>query len=362
MKRNQVDEILVDQAKRKCIIFGYICLVVVLGFISLAFFISFINKNRTYYVEYVEDTNLDYQVFLKNNSFFKDSYLKANKQYIASLIDYINADFDYKLEVEEKDIDYKYSYKIVAEVLVKDKDTNNSLYNYDEVLYEEKIQESNSSSFVNISKSLKIDYNRYNELIKRFVNVYDLDDAISTLDVKMYVNVLGNCDEVEDSDKSSVISLSIPLTTKTVAIDMSYDIVEDGSNLMICKKDENRGIVLAVLGVLFIFLDIISIVCMAKYVIKTRSAETIYIRNLKKILNNYKSYIQKVNNELNLENYEVLKMSSFNDLLEIRETIQEPILMVENKEKKSTYFFIPSKTKILYLYRLRIGDVVLKDN
>ena len=52
----------------------------------------------------------------------------------------------------------------------------------------------------------------------------------------------------------------------------------------------------------------------------------------------------------------MLKVDTFNDMLEIRDTIQEPILMVENN-KNCTYFLIPSKTKILYSYRLKVNAI-----
>ena len=75
---------------------------------------------------------------------------------------------------------------------------------------------------------------------------------------------------------------------------------------------------------------------------------------------NYGSYIQKVNNELELEGYQVLKIDTFHDMLEIRDTIQSPILMVENKEKTRTYFVIPS-SKILYTYCLKVKDSVQEE-
>ena len=44
-------------------------------------------------------------------------------------------------------------------------------------------------------------------------------------------------------------------------------------------------------------------------------------------------------------------------MLEIRDTIRHPILMKENKEKTGAYFIIPSSTKILYVYRLKVSDI-----
>ena len=48
-------------------------------------------------------------------------------------------------------------------------------------------------------------------------------------------------------------------------------------------------------------------------------------------------------------------IDTFDDMLEIRETLSQPILMVENKEKTGTHFIIPSTTKLLYTYTLKVN-------
>ena len=53
----------------------------------------------------------------------------------------------------------------------------------------------------------------------------------------------------------------------------------------------------------------------------------------------------------------ILKIDTFEDMLEIRDTIKQPILMKENEDKTGAYFLIPSNTKILYVYRIKIGDI-----
>ena len=89
----------------------------------------------------------------------------------------------------------------------------------------------------------------------------------------------------------------------------------------------------------------------------TRTAENIYERELKKILNNYSSYIQTMHNDFDFKEYQLLKIDSFSDMLEIRDTIRQPILMRENNDRTGAYFVIPSNTKILYVYRLKVSDI-----
>ena len=318
--------------------------------------LAFINQNKPYYINYNEKGTVEYKVFLKENEFFQKDYLKENNQYIASLINNITADFNYVLEITEN-VEYKYSYKINAEVDVKEKGTSNSLYTFEEELIKEKTDTVYNGETIVLTESLNIDYNRYNDLIKKFISVYDLDDIESTLNVVMYVTAQGNCEEkTENADNESTISLSIPLTTKTMAIDISSDLI-DVSSFLACEEKSDLSILILFALLVTAGADLFVIYCLAKYVVSTRTAENIYEAELKKILNNYSSYIQKINNDFDLSGYQVLKVDTFTDMLEIRDTIQEPILMLENKTKNSTYFLIPSKTKILYSYGLKIDEI-----
>lgn len=356
MKKNRVNELVDNQLKRKRTILSYFCIVVILTVLILSLVLAFINQNKPYYINYNEKGTVEYKVFLKENEFFQKDYLKENNQYIASLINNITADFNYVLEITEN-VEYKYSYKINAEVDVKEKGTSNSLYTFEEELIKEKTDTVYNGETIVLTESLNIDYNRYNDLIKKFISVYDLDDIESTLNVVMYVTAQGNCEEkTENADNESTISLSIPLTTKTMAIDISSDLI-DVSSFLACEEKSDLSILILFALLVTAGADLFVIYCLAKYVVSTRTAENIYEAELKKILNNYSSYIQKINNDFDLSGYQVLKVDTFTDMLEIRDTIQEPILMLENKTKNSTYFLIPSKTKILYSYGLKIDEI-----
>ena len=195
MKKNRVDEILIDQTMRRRKIVAYICVIAVISIVFLTLLMFYISSTKDYYVSYDETSDIDYKVYLKDNDFYEKNYLEKNNQYIASLIDYIDADFNYKLSMDDKNVDYTYSYKIDAIVNVKEKNTNNSLYYTTENLLEELNYTSNAETNVDIDENVKIDYNHYNDLIKRFINIYDLDDIESTLTINLTVNVLGACEE-----------------------------------------------------------------------------------------------------------------------------------------------------------------------
>lgn len=356
MRKNQVNKILVNQTKRRNSILSFLCVIIILLVIAVSFLVVYYKKNNEQFTIYSENSNIDYKVYLRNNDFFEDDYLSKDKQYIASLIDYITAEFNYNLELSEENIKYKYLYYIDANVEVKDKTTHNILYSYNDKLVNSKENIATDKN-TKISEFINIDYNRYNDLISKFVNVYELTNAVSTLNIDMHVNVQSLCDDGNKVDeKNSVISLSVPLTTQTIAVDLSNNLINSKNDLLKCY-DNSKYSVFVLFSVICFILDFILILFMLRYVSNTRSAESIYERELKKILNNYGTYIQVLGNGFCFKDYQVLKLDSFTDMLEIRDTIRQPILMRENYQKDSAYFVIPGDTKILYVYRLNVEAI-----
>ena len=154
MKKNQVNAILVDQAKRTKNILLYLSAIITIFSISLVSLLIYFEKNKNYYVNYNENGVINYKVFLKENDFFNNNYLEENNQYIASLIEYITAEFKYKLSMDEENVNYKYSYRIDAIVDVKEKGTQNPLYNFNETILESSEKESNSNEKVSIEENV----------------------------------------------------------------------------------------------------------------------------------------------------------------------------------------------------------------
>ena len=82
------------------------------------------------------------------------------------MIDKINADFKYTIALEDVDVEYKYSYRIEADVVVRDRETKNIFYEKTDVLLE-KVEKETSQKEVIIKENVLIDYDEYNNKIKR---------------------------------------------------------------------------------------------------------------------------------------------------------------------------------------------------
>ena len=275
--------------------------------------------------------------------------------------------------MKEKNVDYKYSYRIEALVNVSESKSSKPLYTKTTELLKVDEKTASSKNNVSINENLNINYNQYNDLIKQFISIYKLDDISSTLTVSMYIDVVGSCEDFEsDSNNESVISLVIPLTTRTVGIDIKNNLVEASDNVIVCNDSSPLTVLYAIVAVLILVVDAYFVYKMIKYIIHTRTAETIYDIELKRILNYYHSYIQRIRNNIDLKNGNMLqidndviykgcqyfKLESFNDMLEIRDSLNAPILMSTNDTNTATYFIILDvNNKAVYTYGLRVTDI-----
>ena len=352
MQKKIIQEMFMDDDERKNQIIFYSAIIIVLSLICIFFTFYTLKMNRARYVSYNEDSDVHYKVYLKDNEFFDQEYLEENQQYIASVIDNIDADFHYHIGIGDKDVHYYYQYKIKAFVDVLEKNSGNSLFHYEDELVPLKEYIDNYATESDVLENVKIDYHKYNDMIRKFIEVYDLDNIDSTLSVQMIIDV-GT--DVKADTNQSIISLDVPLTLKTVAIDIDSTAVSSKGNVLVYHKRESL-IFLLVCLILFC-VDVMVIVRFVQFSMNSRSVRDVYEQKLRKILTNYRSYIQKIDNEFEFRGYQVLYVNEFTDLLEIRETISEPILMACDPNNKATFFIVPSSTKILYVYSIRIKDI-----
>lgn len=332
--------------------------IILLGF-GCGLLYKYFDLNKDHYITYNENSDLGYDVIYKENNFFNNNSLEKNNKYIASLIDYIDANFKYKFGFNETNINYTYSYKIVAHLKVKDSNDNNSiLYQNKETLYESNVLNGNKNT--NINKVVKIDYNKYNDLISSFLKTYELKDSNSELKISMFVDIksMGN-NTIEDLNKKSVISLTIPLSRKTISIDLSSDLTKSNNRKVLVKNTNNYNYLLLA-SIVILLISLVLIIITFIYSRKTRTIKNIYDREIRKIINNYGSYIQRINSKYKIGTSQVIKVERFEDMLEIRDTLKTPILMLKNDRDDGTFFIIPATNGIIYTFALRMVDIIAR--
>lgn len=352
MDRAKIKSYQKKRRNKKIRLFTLSILILILGTCSIIEYYKF-DKNE--YNKYNENAKANYKVQLKENEFYTNEYLENNNTLIANLIENINVNFNYTLKIDNKQ-DYTYSYKIIAKTNVKESSRSNSIYETTEELKVQENTEMIDSDGFQIAENFTINYNEYNEKINKFVSIYNLDNTTSMLDLELYVNVINKYDGKQINKNSKVMTLSIPLTKKTVNVEISTNVIKDEGKILIKESEYKNikyvlyiGIGLEVLGAI-IFIKFI------KYVIEARSAETMYRQELKRILFNYKAYMQQTNDVINQDEYKVISINTFNEILNLKDTIQSPILMHTDENEERTIFMI-IKDGIMYKYVLGAKEI-----
>ncbi len=336
------------------LIIGIVILVVLLVITSLS-----LTFRKTYKIHYSDNSNLDYKVYLKDNPYFETPYLGKDKQYMSSLIDYIDADFKYSFKSED-DIDLDYSYYIVAKLNIAAQD-GKTIYEKSEYLLNKQKVNINSNRGLDINENVKIDYQKYNKLAKEFIERYDLTSN-STLTVSLCVDVNGSKNEFDKQIKEDgVILMTIPLTNKTVDISMNYDLSNNKDAVLQYSKAYIKNRPLFYISVALIVIEIISIAGILFYIISKRDAQALYQARLNKILRDNERYInetlitERVEDMLKTKSLRIVMVKGFNDLLNIRDSLNRPILYHEEKSGLECVFYIISEN-VGYIYIMSVND------
>ena len=74
-----------------------------------------------------------------------------------------------------------------------------------------------------------------------------------------------------------------------------------------------------------------------------------------KFIIDYNEYNRKISSEENLQGYKILKIGTFNEILEMRDTIQAPILMYAENEERTKFMII--NNDVLFVYVLGVKEI-----
>jgi len=339
--------------REKWIFVQSVIIVVVAVAVLISSLVSY-QLNQKYYIEYTERGNIDYDVYLKDNDFYDSPYLDKDQSYVASLIDKIIANFSYQIDMDADDVNYRYSYSINARLEIIDDTSGVAIFNPEYELVNVPNRSQSSTNRLSISEIVVLNYDDYNELANRFLDTYSLTHTTSNIVLTLNVDVLSDCNAFSGSSVDTYSSeLRIPLTTKTVNIKMMSSVPDAEAKMIACTRgagSEAFKTTAIVLGLV----DVMLILLLAAFIYLTRTADITYTSRVKRIVSQYKSYIQKIKNLFETRGYQVILVDTFDEMLEIRDTIQAPILMYENDEKTCTKFMIPTDSKLLYLFEIKV--------
>ncbi len=323
--------------------------------LTLIFSCVFAVVNKATYIDYVEEGKVDYSVLLKDNQFYDKDRAEKDKAYVTSLMDKVLADFSYELHMDASNVDFEYSYSIDTVMEVRDGKTGAVIFDRSEASVPETKVSKSGNSLV-LRQQVTVDVDRYNSLARQFVDAYGLQDTESVLSVLLNIHVIGDCEDFGDeSNNAYTLALDIPLTEKTCNISVLSDVEQGDNQILACKNIILKNVFMGV-AIAFAALSVLGGAGMVVFAYLTRNTDVNYEIKVNRILKSYRSFIQKINNCFADESYRPVFVDSFNEMLEIHDTIQSPVLMYENEDKTCSSFYIPTNTNLLYVYEIKVED------
>ena len=295
-------------------------------------------------VTYYESSDSQYTVCLNKNSYYNQECLPSGMKYLSSIVKDIDIDYSYNVNFSS-DIDYKFSYYVVANFKIYDDDSGkNVLYNNDDLLAERQVL-SGESDKIDINSSVKVQYDKYLEYFNNYKKDYSLN-AKGVINVLLYVD--------DSYDTRVVSSINIPLGEQTFSVSVNDINANKQSVSLNSNSWNNYNEISAFLGAFLSLICLMFIVKLIKYVTYSFDRKSKYESLINHILKEYDDSIVSVKDYSIDANKKMVKVLSFKELLDVRTSINKPIIYSKVNNVKSN--FIVEDDSIIYKYTLKDTD------
>lgn len=337
--------------KKKIKLLWIICLSIFFWFLFVLLGTNLIIKslkvNGSEKLYFVEKGDVNYLVCLKDNNFFEDQCLNSNMSYVASLINNFSLNFNYQFNGNIDDLINNVDYQVNAKLIIENIDTKAKYYEKEfELVSKTDDIVSNNGTLYDLNKNINIDYEYFNNIANSFKSQYGVNSQ-SYLEVCLNINKYSS---YQDIPKSSLISVKIPLSQKAIEIKFNTHNLNNSIDKSISSKSLIiNGYFKFIIGVFLLLFSFVFLVVIVMIINNYRKKVSKYNKFINKILREYDRLIVETSTIPNYEDYNVLIINSFNELVDVRDNLRSPIMYCDVLSEKESLFYIINGNN-LYLY------------
>ncbi len=330
------------------------CLLVLALVLQIAF-LSYLFKalipdeeknNENIIMSYTSKGNFDYKVFLKPNEFINEQYLEADEAYILDLIDHIKIDYLYNFSSTEK-TNVTGTNKIIAKLVVyyhesSDRNGNPEILKKENVI-DEKIINFNDKTY-GLIDSYDLYLTDYLKTLKEFQSKVKISvDGCLEISSETKFNGLVGGATYDDSYKNT---MKIPLSSSVIKIE-NKKANEKSNKVYEGDLVKTNKTVMGYIIVANILIFIVICILLKRLFLFTNKSE--YVRQLEKILKNYDDIIVNTSTIIDINNYKLIEIEEFKEILNLSRELLLPIMNYEVKKGEETWFYV-IKDNVLYRY------------
>lgn len=332
---------------------AFVLLISILLAIGIIAIFKGYNDKEKVSVSYQEASSIDYKVYLKENNFFEVPYLEKDKTYITKLIDYIAINYYYNIKFSEvMNGEYVYYIRAIIEANKSENQTGSYWSKEYRLTENNTIKLENEDSFT-INEKIDVNYDKYNDLLTEFKKQYGLS-VDGVLKVELVVDSTAKDEKLtKPITTNSLVTLNIPLTK--LAIETSID--ASGNNdknevVEYIKIDKKIYTFYKIFGFIVILGALFLTFILFKIIYENKKKH-MYERTLKKIISNYDGIMVSVSEMPSIEDLNVIKAKSFDELIDAHSEVRMPINYYHEKNRAK---FVLINGNIAWLYILDKKD------
>ena len=297
-------------------------------------------------VNFKETSSVQYNVCMLANQRYNTSCVEEGLEYDASLVDTINAHFEYGVNFSS-DISYNMYYHVDAVTKIYDKDDVNKIFYTSTDTVKDKVALGDVNNYISFNTDVVLDYSKFNKGAVFYQNRYFLNSK-ADLEIILYL------DEPDNSRK--IASLIVPLGTPNFMIQKNVVSNTNGTVAVDGNFWNHYNAICALIASILIVVALFLLYRTAILVLRVTSNRSEYQQRLDDILREYDRIIVIARNGYE-SNYvkEVVKLDTFDELLEIRNELIKPIIYSRINEVKSE--FLVEDDEKLYKYVIKETDL-----
>ena len=322
-------------------------------FASVFLIITALTFEKAVYINYSERGVLDYKINLKPNKYYDTDVLTKGMNvttYIASLIDSIDAIYNYNFNIDD-DVNMDFSYDVIAKLRITDETEENLFLEKEYPLLKDKSVRIDNSRNATISETVRIDYDYYNAIATGFKSTYGVNSK-SNLVILLMIHKSNEDATTTILNGSSVQQLKIPLSERAINIKLDYTNIDNQS--LVVKEEGmtiNNNIKLGA-GCLSLLISILIALKIVKWFEKLTVKPNSFDKFVNKILKTYDRLIVESRNAINFDDYQIIKVDRFEELLDVRDNLKLPI---------NYYIVTPHQKAIFYIVSTNVYTYTVKE-
>lgn len=322
-------------------------LIILFFFVAGLFIFKAVTHTDSNSITFDEKSSVDYKVCLNQQQYaqyYESACLDEGMEYITSLSEKMPVTFSYNVSYNSE-VDVKLDYYVTSKVNVY-REMNGKIINTTEDVLVERTTYDVHGDYAEFLIDVDVPVKKYVDYVNSYNNQFGIG-SYATLDVMFYVD---NGNVIK-----KVSSLSLPLTNATYGVEkMVVDNNEQNLNI----PDEDWGSVntsYAVVGLIFVLFGLMAIIKLSDLIYKVMTTSSLYQRKLNKIMREYDREIVISRNGYTLDDSKrLVKVTSFSELLDARDTLEKPIVYVRVNNVKSEFYVEDSET--IYKYTMKEAD------